>query len=63
MDSVSTAVASATSQAQLEQSASIMVLNKALDAQVQGAAALIQSLPQMQYNNPANLGQNIDTRA
>lgn len=62
MDSVSSAVNSAASQADVKQAASIMALKKAMDIQAEGAAALIQALPQMQYNNPPNLGGNVDTR-
>lgn len=63
MDSVSSAVASAASQADVTQSASIMALKKSLDVQAESAASLIQDLRQpQQYNNPANLGQNVDTR-
>lgn len=62
MDSVSSAVTSAVGQADVTQPASIMALKKAIDMQAQGAAQLIQALPQIQYNNPPNLGQNIDLR-
>lgn len=62
MDSVTSAVNSAVGQADVTQSASILALKKAMDLQAQGAAQLIQALPQMQYNNPPNLGQNVDLR-
>lgn len=63
MDSVSSAVASAASQADVSQATSVLALKKALDVQAQSAASLIQTLPQIQYNNPPNLGQNVDVRA
>ncbi|WP_222846797.1 YjfB family protein [Chitinolyticbacter meiyuanensis] len=40
------------------------VLRKALDIQQQNALSLLEALPQpAAYNNPANLGQNIDVKA
>lgn len=42
----------------------VAVLKKAMDAQAQGAMALIQALPQAgAYNNPPNLGNSVDVFA
>ena len=42
----------------------VAVLKKAMDAQAQGAMALIQALPQAgTYNNPPNLGNSVDVFA
>ena len=58
------AVASAVSAQASQQTAStagMLVLKKALDLQAQNAAQLLEALPQpAQYNNPPNLGGNVD---
>ena len=42
----------------------IAVLKKVLDREVQKAQQLLAALPApVQYNNPPNLGQNVDTQA
>lgn len=42
----------------------VTVLKKALDAQAESAAQLIQALPQpASVNQPAHLGQNVNTSA
>lgn len=47
----------------LNQDVSTAVLKKALNAQQQSAASLLESIPQPQYNNPVNLGNSVDTKA
>ncbi len=39
-----------------------LVLKKAMDLQEQSAMQLIQALPPVATNNPANLGKNIDVK-
>ncbi len=43
--------------------ASANALKKALDTQQQTALSLLESIPAPQYNNPPNLGANVDVRA
>jgi len=43
--------------------ASVGALKKALDTQQQTALSLLESIPAPQYNNPPNLGANVDVRA
>ena len=47
----------------LNQDVSTAVLKKALSAQQQGAASLLESIPQPQYNSPSHLGNAINTSA
>jgi hypothetical protein len=41
----------------------LVVLKKVLDMESQNAQQLIQAVAQTNYNNPPNLGNNIDTHA
>lgn len=41
----------------------VAVLKKSMEMDSQSALQLIQAIPQPQYNNPPNLGQNVDTKA
>ncbi|MXR37820.1 putative motility protein [Craterilacuibacter sinensis] len=51
-------------QAQVQQSVQITMLKKATQIEAQGALALLQSVPvPAQLNNPAHLGQSVDTKA
>jgi hypothetical protein len=61
----SSAVSSVVSQASTQDQKSLLVLKKALNAQAQTAAALIDALPQPPSSNnlPQNLGQTINTKA
>ncbi len=61
----SSAVSSAVSQANTQDQKSLLVLKKALNAQAQTAAALIDALPQPPSSNnlPQNLGRTINTKA
>lgn len=61
-----TAIASAAtamSQERVAEAVSTTVLRKALDIQAQGAMQLIQAAALATYNNPAHLGQSVDTLA
>ncbi len=55
-------LSSAMSQAKTADAVSTAVLKKSLDIQAQGAAQLLQALPQIS-NNPPNLGNSIDVKA
>lgn len=59
------ALATAMSQARLQQEVSMTVLKKALDQQGTTALALIEALPAVQSaaNLPAHLGQTVNTTA
>lgn len=63
--SSNSAVSSAVNQASVESPQSILVLKKALDAQAQTAALLIQAIPRPQstVSLPPNLGRNVNTTA
>lgn len=50
-------------QEQTNQAVGVAVLKKAMDVQAAGAMALIDALPPVQPNLPANLGQNVNTTA
>lgn len=50
-------------QAKTDDAISVAVLKKAMDIQAQGAAQLIQALPQPTSNNPPNLGNKVNTFA
>lgn len=64
MDVASIAAEStARSQAQIAQAVQIAVLKQVLDLQGQTALALVQSVSEVAYNNPPNLGNRIDTFA
>lgn len=52
-----------TSRAQIAQAVQINVLKQAQDLQGQTALALMQSVSEVVYNNPPNLGNSIDTYA
>lgn len=39
----------------------LAVLKKAIDIQAQGAMQLVQAASQVVYNNPPNLGNQVDT--
>jgi hypothetical protein len=52
-----------TSPAQVAQAVQIGVLKQTLDLQGQTALALMQSVSEVVYNNPPNLGNSIDTYA
>lgn len=56
--SLSTALA----QAKTDDAAAILMQKKAMELEAQGAAQLLEALPQPN-NNPPNLGQNIDVKA
>ena len=57
-------LSTALSQATAQDSAAILVQKKAMDIAAQGAAQLLQALPQPQpTNNPPHLGQNVDVKA
>lgn len=58
LSSLSTALSQATAQ----DSAAILVQKKAMEIAAQGAAELLQALPQPN-NNPPHLGQNVDVKA
>lgn len=49
-------------QATTNESASLLVLKKAIDVQAQSVELLLQGLPQP-ANNPPHLGQNVDVKA
>jgi Putative motility protein len=55
--------ASDMSQAKTGDAVALAVLKKAMDIEAQGAAALIQALPQPASNNPPNLGKHVDAFA
>ena len=57
------AVATDLSQSRTAAAVQIAVLKKAMDIQGQGAMQLIQAASQVITNNPANLGNRIDTFA
>lgn len=61
----SNGVSAALSQVNAQEQRSVLVLKKALDAQAQTAAALIQALPKPASidNLPPNVGRNVNTRA
>ncbi len=63
--SSSSAVSAAVGQVNTQDQRSVLVLKKALDAQAQTAAALINALPQpaSSSNLPSNLGRTINTTA
>ncbi|KAF0813202.1 hypothetical protein IGB42_02130 [Andreprevotia sp. IGB-42] len=63
MDATTSLVNAASSATGVQATASTAVLRKSLDLQAQTAATLLQSVPQPQYNNPANLGRNVDVKA
>lgn len=54
--------ATATAMAQIETASAVQlaVLRKALDIEGQGALQLVQAVAQIQYNNPALLGNAVD---
>lgn len=56
-------VASGMSQARTADAIDTTVLRKALDIASSSAQQLIESVPKPAYNNPPNLGQNVDTQA
>lgn len=57
-------VATALSTQRTSNDVGIAVLKKAMDAEAQGALALIQALPApVSANLPAHLGRNVDTTA
>lgn len=63
MDAVNiAALASNLSQTRTDAAIQTAVLKKAIEAQEQGALQLLEALPQIS-NNPAHLGQNLDTYA
>jgi len=62
ISSVASAV-SDMSQAKTGDAVALAVLKKAMNIEAQGAAALIQALPQPASNNPPNLGQHVDAFA
>jgi len=57
------AAASDMAQAQTADAVQIAVLKKALDIESQNAMQLIQAASQVIYNNPPNLGNQVDTFA
>ncbi len=56
-------VATTLSQARTEQAVQLAVLRKALDLQAQNAAQLIAAVEPASANNPAHLGNRVDTFA
>lgn len=58
LSSLSTALSQATAQ----DSAAILVQKKAMEIAAQGAAQLLEAVPQPS-NNPPHLGQNVDVKA
>lgn len=56
-------VATGMSQARTADAVDTAVLRKALDIASSSAQQLIEAIPKPQYNNPSNLGQNVDTQA
>ena len=62
---INTNASSALTQSTVSSNVAIAVLKKSIDAEAQGALALISSLPQPQgaANLPPNLGQNINVTA
>jgi len=57
------AAASDMAQTQTADAVQIAVLKKALDIESQNAMQLIQAASQVVYNNPPNLGNQVDTFA
>jgi hypothetical protein len=57
------AVASDLAQTRTADAVQIAVLKKALDIESQNAMQLIQAASQVVYNNPPNLGNQVDTLA
>lgn len=57
------AASTALSQIRFAQAAQIAVLKKALELEGQGALQLVQAVAQVIYNNPPNVGGNVDTVA
>ncbi|HTY02720.1 MAG TPA: YjfB family protein [Rhodocyclaceae bacterium] len=57
------AAASDMAQTQTADAVQIAVLKKALDIESQNAMQLIQAASQVIYNNPPNLGNQVDTFA
>ncbi len=61
---INTVSAAATAAGQTDTTVGIAVLRKVLDIETQNALQLLEALPApVPYNNPPNLGQNVDTRA
>ena len=56
-------VATQMSQARTDDAVAVAVLRKAMDIQAQGAAQLLEALPQPASNNPPNLGNNVNAFA
>jgi hypothetical protein len=59
---ISAAVSTA-AQADTASAVQMAVLKKALDMEGQSALQLVQAATQMNYNNPPNLGNKVDTLA
>ena len=57
------AVAALAAQADPTSAVQMAVLKKALDLEGQSALQLLQAIAHNSYNNPANLGNSIDTFA
>ncbi len=57
------AASTAMAQIRFAQAAQIAVLKQALELEGQGALQLVQAVAQVVYNNPPNVGGNIDTTA
>jgi hypothetical protein len=57
------ATSTAMSQIRFAEAAQIAVLKKALELEGQGALQLVQAVAQVTYNNPPNVGGNVDTVA
>jgi hypothetical protein len=60
MDVTGIAAATTTTQTDIAAAVQMGVLKQALEVQGQSALLLVQSVSQVVYNNPPNLGNNID---
>jgi hypothetical protein len=60
MDVTGIAAATTTTQTDIAAAVQMGVLKQALEVQGQSALLLVQSVSQVVYNNPSNLGNNID---
>ncbi len=64
MDAISSSTSSIASATDGSNNIQVAVLKKAMDSQSQSAIALINALPQPPaHNQPAHLGQNVNTSA
>jgi hypothetical protein len=55
---------SANASATVQSTAALMMMKKSMDIQAQSALSLLDAVPSApKYNNPAELGNSVDTRA